>query len=91
MALRQSLACFDLFAVLDCNRNEASIHRRADRGIALPRASVGLGKWIDELDKRLPPAGESVHAPFCLVEHDIVVVAQSIGVRSRFLVSSAIR
>jgi len=61
----------DRLAVLDGESGEASVHRRADRGIALFRPGLGLRERIDELDKRLPPAGESVHAAIRLVERDL--------------------
>ena len=69
---RQALARFDRLAVLDRDRDEAPVHRRADRGIALLRPGLGLRERIDELNERLPPAGESVHAALGLMERDLV-------------------
>src|ERR1700733_4097606 len=68
----QALARFDRLAVLDGESGEASVHRRADRGIALFRPGLGLRERIDELNERLPPGGESVHAVLGLMERDLV-------------------
>ena len=68
---REALAGFDRLAVLDGQRNEAPVHRRADRRVAVVRPGLGLGERVDELDERLPPAGEGVGAAIGLVERDL--------------------
>ena len=67
----EALASFDPVAVLDRDLDQAPVHRRADRGIALPRSGLGLRERINELDERLPPAGKGVNAPIRLVQRDL--------------------
>src|SRR5580693_1903176 len=68
----QALARFNRVAVFDRDRDKPTVHRRTDRRVALFRPGLGLCEWIDKLNERLPPAGESVHAAIGRVERDLV-------------------
>ena len=69
---RETLARFDLFALLDGERYEAAVHRRADGGVALFRAALCRGEWINQRHERLPAADEGIDAARSLVERDLV-------------------
>src|ERR1700677_333003 len=71
---REALARSNNVAVFDRNGDKPTVHRRADRRIALFHPGLGLREGVDELDERLPPARESIHAAIGLVERDRVAV-----------------
>ncbi len=81
---REAYARLDRLALLNRERDEPTVHRRADRRVPVVRVATGLGERIDKLNERLPPSGEGVNAAVGLVEGDLAVPGRPrSGPRSR--------
>src|SRR6185312_6626674 len=72
---REALARLDRLALANREGDQAPVHWRADRRVPLASAGASPGERVDEVNQRLPPAGEGVDAAFGLVERDFAAAA----------------
>ena len=72
----EALARLDPLALLDMERGDPPVHRRADAAVALVGAARSPIERIDQLDEGLPAAGEGVNAVRSLEQRDLGLVGR---------------